>query len=202
MKTREKTNGVSRRGFIGAVGAATAAAALPVGALAVGTAKRTNDRHGVMEPPADALEALRAYYVAAVAAVAAELRPRFESGELHGWREEDSRGMDDDRKGFAPSPWRVEGECGERFVRGSMQRAYLVLAVSPSEVETFDGACADPRYHAAQAMAWDVIRFARAQGWTALAQGEDAPGAIPGAARYYGGEPFHGWGRRYGQGEA
>jgi hypothetical protein len=160
----------------------------------------TTGRSTLSDPPAETLEALRAYYQGEVARVALELRPRFESGELHGWREEDTERMEAEggsyRASYVPPPWRVEEECGRRFVRASVSRAYVVLLVSPSEPETAGVGWTDHRYHAANAMAWDVIRYARAQGWTTMTSDEFSPGADYKPRRGPRPEGFHGYGRR------
>lgn len=148
--------------------------------------------------PAAALRELRAYYRTEVERVATELRPRFESGELRGWRSNEMDRMDARMDALAagatpdayvPPLWRVEEEAGQRFVRSSMARAYVVLLVSPSEPETFDPSSMDPRYHAGTAMAHDVIRYAREQGWTTMAADESEPDAAP---RPRGGDRFSG----------
>jgi hypothetical protein len=152
-----------------------------------------------VNPPPDTVDAFRTYYQGEVARVALELRPRFESGELRGFRDEDSETMEAEGPdgSYVPPPWRVEEECGRRFVRASVARAYAVLLVSPSEPETSGAGWTDPRYHAAQAMSWDVIRYARAQGWTTMTPDEEAPGIGYKPRRVRPGpEGFHGYGRR------
>ena len=116
---------------------------------------------------ASALEALRADYLHRMEALAEKLRPRFESGELHGLNSEDARrcdtvlgGSDENR----PAVDLLERECRRALVRTSAQ-AYLVLACSPSTAATFDVGCHHPVYHAMSAAAWDVIRVARTRGF-------------------------------------
>lgn len=137
----------------------------------------------ITDPPADALEALRAYHQGAVVAVANVLRPRFESGELHGWREVDTNAMEnpDTAETYVPAPWAVAQECGRLFLRTSVRRAFAILLCSPSEPES-RGDWTDPRKYAAEAMAFDVIRYARRQGWTTMEEGEISPCAIPAGA--------------------
>jgi len=111
-----------------------------------------------------------------VARLARELRTGFESGKYRGWRDGDS--SEAKRKaGIVPPPSRLEREIGRWFIGTSLLTAYLILAVSPSEPESFDEGCTDPRYHAAEAMAHDVLRYARASGWV---KGRDVePAAKP-----------------------
>lgn len=78
MKTRQ-TKEVSRRGFIGTIGAAAAATALPLfPALARQPAPQGN-WPGAVSTHADGF---RAAYLAELVRFAESLRPRFESGEL------------------------------------------------------------------------------------------------------------------------
>lgn len=150
------------------------------------------DVKGIPERPGEAINAIRAWYEAAMAAVATELRPRFESGELHGWREGDA---DRTKPGgtYVPPLWLVERTCGRIFIGESLERAYMVLLVSPSEPETFDAGTTDERYHAAEAMAHDVIRYARAQGWYSPTADEEHPAAEPAGRRS---SAFAEWGWR------
>lgn len=117
-----------------------------------------------LNPPAATLAALRDWYGTAVARMAAELRPRFESGELREWREGDHEAYYNKGRGEPPFI-RIENECRRRFVGELGQLAHLVLAVSPSTRKTYDSAQADPVFAADDAMALDVLEYARAQGW-------------------------------------
>ena len=119
-------------------------------------------------------DVLRDAYRAALERFAATLRPAFESGELRGYRE------GDDEDGRRSPFWTVErlaaahfgieltctpdpaGEC--ELLSGDETTAHLILAVSPHAASTGEAAvhvCA----HAMQAVAWDVVSFARERGW-------------------------------------
>lgn len=107
-------------------------------------------------------------YPQAVEAVATSLRARLESGELRGWRNEDEE-LPPRR---LPPLFRLERECGRRYVTTPV-RALGVLACSPSaqskdrEAWRWDLADGFPlRSAAVGAMAQDVLRLARARGWS------------------------------------
>lgn len=179
------TNEVSRRGFIGAIGAAAAtaaaaaAAAHPALALGAPTAavglrwttalEAWPDAVAEMKAATDAIVArFRPAYLAEVRRFAEELRPRFESGELYGYRSEDEDGMD-----------RLENLCAERFgvevrqvpddVRyyvGDEETANMINAVSPSAPHWEpESEWNHPGYCAKACIAFDVIAVARALGF-------------------------------------
>ena len=126
-------------------------------------------------------DVLRDAYRAALERFAATLRPRFESGELRGYRD------GDDEDGRRSPFWTVEALAAAHFgveltctpdpagdcelLSGDEPAAHLILAVSPHAASTGEGAvhvCA----HAMQAVAWDVVSYAREQGWYVPDQGE------------------------------
>ena len=180
-RTNEKTNEVSRRGFIGAIGAATAAAALPVGALAASPLTWPETLAAWPEAFRGLVERFRPLYVAEVARLAATLRPRFESGELHAMTDDE---LEDDAGAMAPI-WRVQAAAGEHFglVRaggregrssgvereericdGAGHVAHMILAVSRS-APFMDEGWDHVAYQANEAAMWDVVLHARAAGW-------------------------------------
>jgi hypothetical protein len=113
-------------------------------------------------------EAAKIVYQGAVQRIATALRPRFESGELRGWIEGDERIA---RRGNPPT-WKIERECTRRFIR-SIREAGIVLLAAPDD--TLAPAANDfdrPEHVATTAMAQDVLRYARAQGWTKPRPGE------------------------------
>lgn len=113
-----------------------------------------------------AVQALRAAYLAEVARFAEELRPRFTSGEVRGFLEEDG-----DSTGPADA---LRYLCGRHFAMKDMawEEMHAVLAVSPSAEEVDDAWC-EPWHHLREAVAYDVIRIARARGWYAPASDEE-----------------------------
>jgi len=159
---RENT---TRRAFLLTTGAAAAAAAaLPASAR---TAPAAADwREALAQLPA-----LRAAYLAEVGRFAETLRPRFESGELHSYRENDD--MAESRAGQRyESPDREIGELfGNYFgigvygAEGDSEIARVILALSPHADASGVGSDVDPRDHAREAAAWDVIVHARHAGW-------------------------------------
>ena len=117
-------------------------------------------------------------YRAAVEAVATILRPRFESGELRGWRDSDGDKCGPllpKRKQVRPPYWRIGDACRDLFIR-SETAAFVVLTwASPTgkrEAEWFDVMGKNCRLPscaldtaAGEAMAHDVLAFARRRGW-------------------------------------
>jgi hypothetical protein len=117
----------------------------------------------------------RPLYLAEVARLAETLRPKFESGELRGYTDED----DDARVGQAVPMDRLEDLCNEHFglqapgtfEGGIVDRdpvtAELVLAASPSAEDVInDGNRGHARSTLAMfAAARDVLAFAIARGW-------------------------------------
>ena len=154
---------------------------LRAGAIALGAALLPKPAAAV-NPEPGMLERLRQDYARRVEALAERLRPRFESGELHGFREYDGDRMDRawcERRGepfdpeYRPPAWRIEEEVRAADVV-DFPTAYLVLACSPSE-ELMDGgtALSDVEGVASMAMAYDVIRVARRRGWYAPTPDEE-----------------------------
>ncbi len=134
---------------------------------------------------------LRRMYEGDVARLAHELRGGFVSGKFRGWREKDGK-----------TPWlvsplsRLEREIGRRYIGTSLGTAYLILAISPSEPESWDEGTTDPRYHAAEAMAYDVLRYARAAGWVKGRDAEPAAKPAKNIRRTQGDDAFSRWGWR------
>ncbi len=170
----QKSSMTTRRGFFGAVGVVTAAAALPRVAGAAPRGGRDVRSH---------LAAMRAAYLTQVDGIAEELRPRFQAGELHAFTETD----------FGPDAamYEIERACaaalglevtrtpaadGEWF-DGDEPAAHLVLAASrfgPAVTEGGGSTSYHPCYDAATAAAWDVIMLARERGWYVPAANECA----------------------------
>lgn len=128
---------------------------------------------------ATAVETLRRDYNRMIEEIAEALRPRFERGELHGWRESDNEMEEDeserwdgkgDRAELEHPLFVLEQECRERlcgtaeYSDGDDLSTFLVLALSPSLVECWDDS-ATPEGNAGEAAAYDVLRIARSRGW-------------------------------------
>ncbi len=149
--------GLTRRGFLAGCGVAVAATSIPGAALAS------------QAPAGAALEPLRAAYLRRVEKLALELRPRFVSGELHGFNDADAAADEAAHRrgarGWRAPIHRLEKEVETTHVP-TFSDAYVVLACSPSE-GLLDGgtAIADARNVAAEAMTLDVLRIARRRGW-------------------------------------
>jgi hypothetical protein len=153
----KSTNVTTRRGFLGTVGVAVAASALPAAGLAAtGRAPGTAASHRA---------AWRADYLQEIEYLAAILRPGFEAGRLHSWR-----GSQDD----CPAVRELERRCGDYFgLPGDVESweagtgdetARMILAVSPHAASTGEGA-PYPVDHAREAVAWDVVAIARERRW-------------------------------------
>lgn len=157
-----------RRSFLVGGVAAAGAALLPSPTLAAGA------------PLGDALEPFREKYRRRLERIAVELRPRFVSGELHGFNDADERADQADR-GHQASILRLEQELEERHVQ-SCADAYLILACSASE-ELVDGGrpLTDVQAAAAEAMALDLLRIARRRGWYRPDMSEEPSAAELGA---------------------
>lgn len=169
MTTKNETS-VTRRDFLAAVGVGAAALAVPAGAVAAESGAGTGGRLPWLA------EQARAAYVAEVEMLAERLRPRFESGELRGMRDED---LEDDHGALSPM-WEVGQEAGEyfrlvkrgppgsirggEFYEGAEQAAHLVLLASPS-TPYVDNQGLYVAYEAQEAAMWDVILIARERGW-------------------------------------
>jgi hypothetical protein len=123
----------------------------------------------------DLLQPYEDLYPRAVERIAVALRPRFESGELRGWRDGDGE-LGIHVPGEPPS-FKIEDECARRWVTTPV-RAIAVLSISPNAetVTTWEfkgsGGGQPLRGAAVETMALDVIAFARAQGWTKRQRGE------------------------------
>lgn len=160
---------VSRRGFMVAVGAAAAATTVPASVEAAPVTWQGRE---------SVLSALRAAYRAEVERIASDLRPRFESGELHGWHfydDDDGKDLDagqaDD---YRDHPVHVLAkEIGAAHVP-DFATAYLVLACSQAEDQSIPGdtELEAARYAAADCITVDVYRHARAHGWWRPRRGE------------------------------
>ena len=169
-----KNETVSRRGFIGAIGAATAAAALPSAALAT---------ISTWPNAASTLAFHRAEYLAEVERFALALRPRFAAGELRAFASGDDERFPGDRW-LREHPMHVlEGLCGEHFgcratrvafayYTGPVGPSLMLLAVSPHGEATEGDWCHVSQW-AQEAAAWDVLTVARKRGFYTMAPGEE-----------------------------
>lgn len=114
-------------------------------------------------------EAARIEYQRQIEVLALELRPKFESGELRGYVDEDS---EDGRHGASSPRFKLERMALRRLVKTDAS-AYAILAVSPSEPMVDGGTTlADIRGAAGEAAALDLLRLARSRGWSKPANGE------------------------------
>lgn len=112
----------------------------------------------------DALEGVRALYMAEVERFADELRPRFLSGELGEMTDEDGeRYWKEHAAGskWMPPFFKLERLCAERFA-GS-ERLALLSTSCASTVPW--GSWTEPRWMAGNAVAYDVLAVARDGGW-------------------------------------
>jgi hypothetical protein len=132
------------------------------------------------------VQRFRPLYEAEIARVAATLRARFESGELRAITDED---LEDGDSGATSPMWRIEAAVGEHFrllqpgsreeiCEGAGHIAHMILAVSPSASYTEGAGWHCDAYWASAAATWDVILYAREQGWY-------APGATEQLGRSY-----------------
>jgi hypothetical protein len=144
MAKRTNGSGVSRRGFIGAIGA-MAAAALPVSGSAV-------------EPPGDVLSSARRWYEATVDRITRGWEPRFRYRQYR--PDEPDSGDWEERE--APRD-ELENALAQLPVLKSDATAYVVLAASEQVTEY--GAA--PTLEAASAMALDVLARAERLGFFA-----------------------------------
>lgn len=115
------------------------------------------------EAKATALDLLRNAYNREIERLAEELRPRFESGELHATNYEED-GPD--------SLLDLEKEIETTMVL-TCRDAYMVLGSSPSE-ENVDGSCAlaEAKNGAAECVLRDVLLIGLAAGWYSPKPGE------------------------------
>jgi len=148
---------LSRRSFLAASAATAAAAGLPTTSRARAPLSWAQVRELVPD--------LRAAYLAEVERLATGRRAEFESGELHGWHLVASAVPAGGAKEGSEHPCFVLWEELEEDIEDA-STAYLVLACSPSEEAGIDDcALSDVRSAAAQAVAVDMFRAARARGW-------------------------------------
>lgn len=149
---------------------------------------------------ADALEGLRVAYMADLNRLAETLRPRFESGELYGYRDDETNARldeafrwreahpgftEEERAAFEKSlpPWApemVEEACAaffgldeaheERDFEATFRRASLLRAVSPGDSTTLPDGPVIPS--AVMAISADVFTIARVRGWYTRPDGE------------------------------
>jgi hypothetical protein len=173
--TQQGDSRTTRRGFIGAIGAAAAATALPSPAAAT---PLTWPETLAAWPGAfrELVERFRPLYAAEVARLAETLRPRFESGELHAMTDEE---LEDGQAGATAPMWRIEAAAGEHFglveagdgdrqdriCEGAEHVAAMILAVSPSSPFVDAEGWHHPAFAATECVLWDVIFHARERGW-------------------------------------
>lgn len=153
-----KTNGVSRRGFIGAIGAATAVVALPTLAAPAGG-------DTFRDAMATSLPELRRAYLRKVESFTVAQRAGFESGELCATEEEYFPPALDAliERDFGLPASDFESDKGD----GHIARA--ILAVSPSAHRTDRGS--SNVCHAHDCVVEDVWTAARARGWLPATEG-------------------------------
>jgi hypothetical protein len=170
----ETKNTVSRRGFIGKIGAAVAVTAIPLSAVARSPLTWPETLEAWPGAFRELVERFRPLYTAEVARLAETLRPRFESGELHAMTDEE---LEDGESGATAPIWKVEAAAGEHFgltkgasfdkdreiCEGAEHVAHMVLAVSPSAPYAGDG-WVHVAYEAREAAMWDVVLYAREHG--------------------------------------
>lgn len=98
--------------------------------------------------------------------LAEQLRPRFESGELHG------RKGDGDHDCATEPVCRLEKQLADEIP--DFRTAYLILACSPAESQDLDGGITLEHVNAAAAecMVIDAFRLARERGWWRPRRGE------------------------------
>lgn len=175
-----KNEGTTRRGFLGSLGVAAALPLFPTPATHVGAPG------SFTEAVSTHADGFRAAYLAELARFAESLRPRFVAGALRAFRENDHRrkpgatGWGDDAYINDSPQWEVERLAAEHFgvtfarrtlrngdevIDGDSARARLILAVSPHADSTGEGDNVHPCDHARESVGWDVIAYARAQGW-------------------------------------
>lgn len=170
---QSKANEVSRRGFLAACGATTAAAALPMFPNLSPQAAPTSGRWTDAATPHAA--ALRAAYEAEIVRFALTLEAGFRSGELYAVRDADMsirvpkeriahyRLEDLCRSHFGLEV--EEDDAGMSWTDQQESVAHVILAASPHTAATWDAGHHSPLHHAAEAAGWDVIAYARAQRW-------------------------------------
>jgi len=116
----------------------------------------------------DTLATARAAYLAAVGALAEELRPRFASGELHALTEAEAEDY------ASTAEYRIERACGEalgvdEIPHGSVM---MLLAVSPHAESIGGYGHRTARDWLEAAVTWDVIATARERGYYTPAEDE------------------------------
>jgi hypothetical protein len=168
--TTKRNEGVSRRGFIAACGAAAAAVAVPVGVGAGALPKSASIGEQASRARRDASETYRAAwrvaYLEELEQLADAMRPGFQAGEFYSFRGDGDEGGGQRRTenacarhfglGVTPDEWE-EGGVGSGTAR-------MILAVSPHADVTGEGSLY-PCDHARESVAWDVIAVARERGW-------------------------------------
>lgn len=170
---------VSRRGFLAAVGAVTAAlpvqSAFPWGSEKIGAGPAWSEAVAFHRP------ALRTAYLEEIARFAEPLRPRFEAGELRAHADGDGytgNAPDDVIKAAVVAHFglKVTETRSEDWIYydGNEDVARLIMAASPHATasEAF-GQAPHVCHLAADAALWDVIAHARARGWYTPVENED-----------------------------
>lgn len=115
---------------------------------------------------------LRPAYLAELERLALSLRPRFESGELRGFTDEDAE-REVREKGWQAPAWKLEEACArwfgldergqERDLDAACRAADLIRQVAPGDAYT--EADQPPLGQAVIAIACDVVAIARARNW-------------------------------------
>ncbi len=119
------------------------------------------------------VEKFRPVYLTELEQLAERLRPRFLSGELHGyWMDRDYEPEHLDARGGDPI-LRLKERVERDHVRDS-STAYLILACSPAEKKDVDGdtPLEAARWAAAERIVVDVFCLARERGWWKPRRGE------------------------------
>jgi hypothetical protein len=167
-------NGTTRRGFIAAIGVASAAGMLPAQAQASSPTVWGSARA--------MLPSLTGAYLAEVARFTESIRDQLLAGELR------ANTSDDWESGYEETPFiRLENAGAEHFgvavkrtrtpdgwetLEGDERAAHLVLLASPS-TEATDDSANHACYQAAEAIVRDVLACARRHGWTGPAEEDD-----------------------------
>jgi hypothetical protein len=118
----------------------------------------------------------RAAYIGAVELVAEILRPRFESGELRGFTDDDCERCGKDRSSWTPPLWRIEAVCTRLFIRSPEVALFVLRMASKASSASWDWRRADGNclLGCAEArMAADVLQLARVRGWSKPQPGEE-----------------------------
>lgn len=121
------------------------------------------------------MTAERRAYLREVEELAAELRPRFLSGELRGWHTLDGDRDEAARRAgrkWTPPLWRLEGIARARI---ATSQAEAFRALSLSTHARWDVGCHGARYLAGEAVALDLLAVARRRGWLQRGPGYTLP---------------------------